>query len=186
VSSQKSLQEVYEKYQHPGGWGDKGTLHSYIDIYEEHMNKKTNIDILEIGVCQGHSIKMWQEYFVDSNVYGVDITLKNVTFENLDNVYVCDATSEQQINEIFKDKKFDYIVDDGSHVIQHQLISFDILWHRIKPGGKYFIEDVNGDPAIKAILDHLATSDIECSIIDYRHVKNRFDDIVVMIEKPGE
>jgi len=179
----KNLQAVYEQYMDKEGWGDKGTLHSYIDIYEKHMDRKYGIDILEIGVQKGHSIKMWQDYFINSNVYGIDITLDNVIYDGLKNVYVCDATSEDQLNSTFLDKKFDYVLDDGSHLIEHQIKSFDLLWPRIKSGGKYFIEDVNGDEAIKAITSHLDKLNIKYIVIDHRPIKNRYDDIVIVMEK---
>jgi len=36
-----------------------------------------------------------------------------------------------------------FINDDGSHVPEHQLFSFDYLFHELlMPGGTYIIEDV--------------------------------------------
>jgi len=37
---------------------------------------------------------------------------------------------------------FDVIVEDGSHVPSHQLISFETLWPSVKPGGVYIVEDI--------------------------------------------
>ena len=37
---------------------------------------------------------------------------------------------------------FDVIVDDGSHRPDHQQVSLDFLFHHVKPGGLYFIEDL--------------------------------------------
>jgi hypothetical protein len=179
----KSLQEVYENYMDKEGWGDKGTLHSYIEIYEKYMEKKDSISILEIGVQKGHSIRMWQDYFTNSQVYGLDITLDNVIFDKLDNVFICDATDKSSVDWILSDKKFDYVVDDGSHLIEHQIKSFDIIWPRIKNGGRYFIEDVNGDEAIKAIGDHFVDLGLSYTLIDHRHLKGRYDDIVMFVEK---
>jgi hypothetical protein len=179
----KSLQEVYENYMDKEGWGDKGTLHSYIDVYDKEMTRKKNVSILEIGVQKGHSIAMWQDYFINSKVYGLDITLGNVIFNNLINVFVCDATNQEQVDKTLKNIKLDYVVDDGSHQIEHQIQSFDILWPRIKPGGKYFIEDVNGDEAIKQIGGHLTTLGIAFTLIDHRHIKGRYDDIIIMVKK---
>lgn len=178
------LQEVYERYTGPIGWGDKGTAHSYIDIYEEQMNKKSNIDILEIGVYKGHSIKMWQDYFVNSNVYGVDINLNHLEFDDLQNVYLCDATSQEEIDKIFKNKKFNYVVDDGSHLVEHQIGSFDILWPRMKEGGKYFIEDIDGQNSIDRISNHLKDNGIEFTLFDNREVKGLWNDMIFMMKKP--
>ena len=180
------LQEVYERYTGPIGWGDKGTAHSYIDIYEEQMTKKTNIDILEIGVYKGHSIKMWQDYFIDSNVYGIDINLDHLEFNDCNNLYICNATSQEQIDTIFGEKKFDYIVDDGSHIIEEQTGAFDILWPRIKPGGKYFIEDIDGKMAIDSISKHLNDRGIEFTLFDNRKVKSLWNDMIFMMEKFGK
>ena len=179
----KSLQEVYENYMDKEGWGDKGTLHSYIEIYDKYMEKKDSISILEIGVQKGHSIRMWQDYFQNSKVYGIDVTLANVIFDQLENVYVCDGTDEDAINATLGDLKLDYVVDDGSHLIEHQIKSFDIIWPRIKTGGRYFIEDVNGDEAIKAIGDHLTELGLSYTLIDHRHLKGRYDDVVIFVEK---
>jgi hypothetical protein len=37
---------------------------------------------------------------------------------------------------------FDVVIDDGSHVPEHQLISFESLWPAVKPGGLYIVEDL--------------------------------------------
>lgn len=53
--------------------------------------------------------------------------------------------SDTEFLDFFKNKtggKFDVVIDDGSHVPSHQLISFESLWPSIVPGGFYFIEDV--------------------------------------------
>lgn len=37
---------------------------------------------------------------------------------------------------------FDIIIDDGGHTMQQQMISLQILWQAIRPGGMYFCEDL--------------------------------------------
>ncbi len=37
---------------------------------------------------------------------------------------------------------FDIIIDDGSHMSSHQILSFETLWPYISPGGFYVVEDV--------------------------------------------
>ena len=68
----KSLNEIYINYQFPEGHGDKGTAHTYIDEYEKLLSgRRDSITILEIGVRYGHSIRMWNEYFINSNIVGI-------------------------------------------------------------------------------------------------------------------
>ena len=37
---------------------------------------------------------------------------------------------------------FDIIVDDGGHTMDQQIVSLEHLWKAVKPGGYYFIEDL--------------------------------------------
>lgn len=37
---------------------------------------------------------------------------------------------------------FDIIIDDGGHTMQQQMLSLQLLWRAIKPGGIYFCEDL--------------------------------------------
>jgi cephalosporin hydroxylase len=179
----KSLQKVYEKYADWTG-GDKGTNHSYIDVYEKEMSKLKNISLLEIGVQFGHSIKMWEEYFENSWIGGIDITLQYLSFPELENIFLCDGTNKSQVNKILKNKKFDYIIDDASHTLQDQISSFDIFYPKLKVGGKYFIEDIASDNNLKKIKNHLLEKNIESfKLYDLRYVKNRFDDIMIVVTK---
>jgi hypothetical protein len=179
----KTLQEVYEKYADWTG-GDKGTNHSYIDVYEKEMSKIKNISILEIGVQFGHSIKMWQEYFENSWVGGIDITLQYLAFSELENVFLCDGTEKNQVEKILKNRKFDYIIDDASHTLQDQIKSFDIFYPKLKKNGKYFIEDIANDNNLRKIKDYLKQQDIySFKVYDLRYVKNRFDDIMIVVTK---
>lgn len=176
----ESLHDIYAKYSAPEGWGDKGTLHSYIDLYANQMTRRSNVSVLEIGVEYGHSIAMWQEYFKNSKVYGIDVKSTNIKFD-LDNFILGDATDEKTIKDNFSRNKFDYVIDDGSHSVKDQLLSFDIIFPKMKKDGKYFIEDVNGDSAVSTISNHLDTGGYSYEVFDFRNIKGRYDDIVIMV-----
>ena len=51
---------------------------------------------------------------------------------------------EKTIFEINKnhDINFDIILDDGSHIVEHMILSFNTLFKYVKPGGFYIIEDI--------------------------------------------
>jgi len=179
----KTLQEIYPNFQDADGWGDKGTAHSYIDVYAEHLTKRFGINFLEIGVQRGHSIAMWQDYFVESQVHGIDVTLSNIIFDNLENVSVCDATAQEQVDSCFKGKSFDYIIDDGSHRVADQIKSLEILYCYLKDLGQYFIEDVDGDSSLISIQNYLQQNNMSYKVYDLRSIKNRYDDILIVITK---
>jgi hypothetical protein len=57
---------------------DKDTLHSYLDTYEILFKDKRNTSkaVMEIGISEGGSIKLWNDYFINANIFGLDI-IKN-------------------------------------------------------------------------------------------------------------
>lgn len=174
-----NLSQIYKNYQAADSGGDKGTAHSYIPIYEKELDKRQNVCLLEIGIYQGHSIAMWQEYFEDSEIIGVDIDLKQVKFK-LENAIRGDAT--KTIPKLIG-KRFDYIIDDGSHFLHDQLEALDKLWPQLKIGGKYFIEDIMGDEELSAIEARLIEQSIPHRIYDCRKIKGRYDDLMIVADK---
>jgi len=173
-----TLAEIYARFSAADGGGDKGTAHSYIEIYESEMTKTEGISLLEIGVWQGHSIRMWQEYFVDSEIIGIDITKKHLLFA----VPVLLADATQPIPHL-DGKTFDYIIDDGSHLLHDQINTFRLLWDKVKEGGKYFIEDIIGDGEMQEIQEMLSGQGIAYKTYDNRQVKGRSDDIIIVATK---
>jgi hypothetical protein len=75
---------------------------------------------------------------------------------------------------------FDYIIDDGSHRPAHQVRSFELLWDRVKPGGKYFIEDIESDEVLRLLEKIVAGMGVEFVVYDLRKKKGRFDDIMLV------
>ena len=178
----KSLAEIYENYKGPDGFGDKGTAHSYLPVYRDEMTQRDGISLLEIGVCQGHSIKMWMEYFFNSEILGLDIDLTGLIFEDLP-VGKCNATKAEELDLLLGDDEFDYIIDDGSHQVQDQIASLELLWPRVKDRGKYFIEDIKSDPELLLLQGYATSRDYNFRTYDLRATKGRSDDILLVITK---
>jgi SAM-dependent methyltransferase len=176
----KSLNEIYQNYQSAEGHGDKGTLHSYIDEYQRLLEPyRNNSTVLEIGLYMGESLRMWEDFFNNSEVLGVDINselLKEMIEENTHNIIIGDATNPDIVN-FFGDRMFDVIIDDGSHWLDHQVKSFNIFKNRMKPNGIYIIEDIDNIDGTKNVFETLHTN---IEIIDNRHIKGRFDDVLVV------
>lgn len=130
-NSDKNLQEIGLKHQ-----TDKATFHKYCDFYQKHLPKKID-RLLEIGVMDGASLKMWHEYYPEAEIIGVDIK------EPID----IDGAKWLKINattpEITTLGEFDVIIDDGSHMTADQQKSFELLFPKLKEGGMYIMEDIH-------------------------------------------
>jgi len=177
----KTLEQVFAKYSSTDGGGDKGSLHSYIEVYAREMNKTRDVDLLEVGVWEGHSLAMWGEYFKASRIVGVDVDVSRCKFDV--DARLCDGTNAESLQLTLSDTKFDYIIDDGSHRVEHQIKSFQVLWERVKPGGVYFIEDIDGDDALVEIAEAIACMGVEFTVCDLRGKKGRWDDIMVVARR---
>jgi predicted O-methyltransferase YrrM len=175
-----TLDDIYTYFSSPDKGGDKGTQHSYISIYGEQIPPSAK-SILEIGVYKGQSLAMWQQYLIDATVIGLDVNVDQVT-HSVD-ARLCDATDPTQVNKALGDHTFDYIIDDGSHKVHDQIASLKLLWDRVNPGGAYFIEDIAGPDALRVLLEYIDTMQVAYQTWDLRSVKNRFDDMLVMVRK---
>ena len=166
---------------------DKGTHHSYIDMYyEQTMSnyKDQDITLLEIGVNAGRSLELWAKYFNNhSTIIGVDRKIKvpyQPTKKNMRYV-IGDATKEETVKNF---GSIDIIIDDGSHRLNDQLKSFDLLHPKLKASGVYVIEDIRDiDDSAKRFMDLESSHGVHVKIFDFRNIKNINDDVIVEIRK---
>lgn len=124
---------------------DKILHHLYERFYSDFLSQD-NIknDILEIGYGQGDGVKFWQHLYPDCFLNVIDKDLKK-TGKNYE-VFKCDQSSLIDLEmflEKVKGKKIELIVDDGSHIPEHQILSFNMLFKNLlTPGFTYIIEDI--------------------------------------------
>ena len=124
---------------------DKVTHHRYDKIYDfflKSMYEKEG-SILEIGIAEGNSLKVWLQLFPNAYVYGID---KEVEAEyNKFKIFKKDQSKEDDLLEVkekIKDKNIFFINDDGSHIPEHQLLTFNTFFPLLEEGGIYIIEDI--------------------------------------------
>ena len=151
---------------------DKGTIgpskqwgaHNFTDVYAAYMekNRDKKISLLEVGLgvtgdswqsnivhgrnSGGASIKMWYDYFPNADIYGIDVNPCSYLDNDRVKTFVVDQGNPKELDKFIETTKgveFDYIIDDGSHRADHQQITLDLLFHKVKSGGVYFIEDLS-------------------------------------------
>lgn len=140
----ESLQIIFDRYN----CDKNSSFHNYCRQYESLLQdyRDKPIRLLEIGVFEGESLKIWRDVFPKAiKIIGVDINPICKMYENKDNsifVEIGDATNGDFINSIqSKHGPFDIIIDDGSHINMHVIQTFEILFPLLNDNGLYIIED---------------------------------------------
>ena len=95
----------------------------------------------------GGSIELWLKYFGEgTQVIGVDIDPRCLEYKYEGNAQVImgDQNSPEFWDE-FLDKHtgFDIIIDDGSHIMEHQVLTLQKTFPHLKEGGAYICEDTH-------------------------------------------
>ena len=121
----------------------------YFDVYERHLSKFVGKAprILEIGVLGGGSIEMWLKYFGEgTSVTGVDINEECLKYEfNGDGKVIMGDQGNPEFWKEFlsKQDKFDIVIDDGSHVMHHQITTINCVFPHVTDGGVCICEDTH-------------------------------------------
>lgn len=179
---------------------DKNTVHSYLELYQKLLvdKKDTSKNVLEIGIgdggqgiTNGGSIKLWHDYFLNANVYALDIQhIDNIWDEIKNNERIIlhtsvDAYTEEFVKTEFIDKniKFDMMLDDGPHTLESMKLFIQLYAPLLADNGILIIEDIQ-DPKWINELYSVVPSNLKSfvSAYDLRKNKNRYDDIVLTIK----
>lgn len=161
---------------------DKATFHNYCHFYEQNLPQAESV--LEIGVLDGASLRMWSEFFKTSEVFGWDI--EPIKMERP--VIRVDAHSREEIEK--HADWFDLIVDDGPHTMRSQHLLFGILFPYCKT---YIIEDLHtcerkeyqdGTPST---IEMLRTLDSPLWTAEERgYIKANVSEIKIYKDKPND
>ncbi len=129
--------------------------HPYTIFYDTLFSNKKNdyINIAELGILEGSSLLMWQEYFTNANIYGFDYDYNYIN--NFKNKYNNDRITlnyinvkdENNIKNVFNDicldnLLYDIIIEDTTHLFNDQINVILNTYNYLKPGGIMIIEDI--------------------------------------------
>jgi hypothetical protein len=125
---------------------DKVVHHGYHRFYPWFLRefKGKEVRLLEIGLDRLGSVRLWRRYFAEGLcLHGIDRDEKH-SDDTSAQFHKVDQGSAEELQRFAATvgTAFDVIVDDGSHVPGHQILSLTILWSLLVPGGLYIIEDI--------------------------------------------
>lgn len=128
------------------GTDKSSKAHGYLKFYDRFVREiRVSADkVLEIGVLNGQSLQMWGTYFTNATIVGLDINPETLKYsKGRLKVIMADQSRSADLEAVAEEHgPFDLIVDDGSHIWEHQMNSFTSLFESVKSGGFYIIEDL--------------------------------------------
>ena len=136
------LDDIADKF----GTDKKILCHGYTRAYEKFF-KTMRYDVknlIEVGIWEGASTRMWQMYFPDAIIHALDITRSSVDkISEISRVKgyhmnACEPAFWSSLNF-----KAEIIIDDGSHIVEEQVKMLSLAWDTLLPGGYYVIEDTH-------------------------------------------
>lgn len=153
VDRDNPLENLGDKYQ------PTKRLHNYLVYYWMHFRDiRAHVrNVLEIGVQTDRSIRMWEEFFPNAIIHGLDIDRECRQLEGgRRRIWIGDQSDYGFLDEVTQQAggPFDVIIDDGSHKAPHQLRTFDFLFPRMSNHGIYVVEDTGGcvgDHALRTV-----------------------------------
>jgi len=118
--------------------------HHYLGVYENFFERfrGKSLIILEIGILDGGSLRLWRNYFGDQcQVYGIDINPLAKQYEDVGiNIRIGDQSDPEFLAKLVQEVgHFDIVIDDGAHTNFMVRSSFITLYS--KTHYLYVVED---------------------------------------------
>ena len=185
------------------GGTDKCTIHSYAGEYESYLKPflSKNPSLLEIGVWEGGSALLWQEYISPKVIVGIDIDDYIKVRHKLNSsfkFYHMNAYTDATVGRIKNDfpEGFDIIIEDGIHTDESNRFSIENYLPMLRSGGVMIIEDVpvntsveipfgysKREPSVVEAMISCIPEGYRATTLDLTELKGRFDDFLMVIEK---
>lgn len=179
-------------------------FHSYSPSYFEtlHPIKEKVLNVLEVGIGTyeimspivgsryeiGASLKAWRDFFPNAKIYGLDINKNVLINENRIECFYTDQSSVSELEKTISDIKkknntenllFDLIIDDGSHLVNHMISTFNTLKKYLNDGGLYIIEDIK----LKELSIFEKLNSNEYPIIKTHKGNSEWDSFIILQKK---
>ena len=152
--SQKRRDDALNQSPSFTAWAEKVGGHKwlhYFEIYDREVlkNLPDKPRILEIGVYNGASARMWRDLSKNMTCYvGIDIDPRCAEYADPEsNIHIEIGSQDDPVllrQVIDQYGPFDLIIDDGSHESKHMIATFCTLFlNGLAPGGMYVVEDTH-------------------------------------------
>jgi hypothetical protein len=134
-----------EEFEHHSG-RLLGKIHHFFDVYEAHFVRFRGgpVRMLEIGVDGGGSLELWQRYLGGAaQIHGIDLNpAAKANAPEGSTVHIGSQGDADFLRSVAREHgPFDIVLDDGSHEMDDQILSFETLYPTMSDRGLYVCED---------------------------------------------
>jgi hypothetical protein len=170
----------------------------YYPWYERHLGplRARRLNVLEIGIggydtpaAGGGSLRMWETYLPRALVTGIDIYDKSPHDTGRVRTFRGSQADPDFLRRVLATTgRPDVIIDDGSHVSEHVIASFQVLFPLLAPDGIYVIEDTHASywDTFGGSSDDLNGSRTTMGFVKQLLDGLHHEDIRSPLRKPGE
>lgn len=149
---------------------DKHYWHRYTETYRAAFDRLGPVrQVIEFGVGHGPSIRWLMECFPDAEILGVDILPRQPEWPQAPRArYVQVDQGDRDAVRAMLERvvgNVDLVIDDGSHIPQHQASCLAEGLARLRQGGLYIVEDICTSHPLQPDFGHY-------SVLDGRRVPN--------------
>jgi hypothetical protein len=159
---------------------DKESTHRYLEVYDKlfapFQNKEINL--LEVGVATGGSLKLWEDYFSKAFIWGVDMIDEIIYTYSERVIFWQDDFLKTQ--GCYAPESINIAIDDGSHFVKDQIAFVKLFYPILRKDGMLIIEDVFDIDGYKKDFDSLG---IPYEIVDLRVGSGVSDSVLLIFKK---
>jgi len=125
---------------------DKFTKHDYLPLYSRHLYgiRERALRIIEFGVQNGASLRLWQAMFPNAKLVGVDISAACASLADDRTEIVIGSQADPATVDAALGVYggADVIIDDAGHMSREQVACFERAFPGLAAGGVYVVEDL--------------------------------------------
>ena len=125
--------------------------HAYTAVYDLLFAgmRYSPITLGELGILDNSSMRMWRSYFTQARLFGFEVSPEKIAAARAEHLpgthyFLANVVDKASMFDAFNAAMalYDVLIDDSTHLFEHQMNFAEVAVDFVKPGGMLVIEDV--------------------------------------------